>query len=37
MHLARSTYGVYTGGIYKGADSGKMSVQYRVLYGAKME
>ena len=34
MHLAQSTYGAYTGGIYKGADGGKMSVQYGVSYGA---
>ena len=27
MHLAQSTYRVYTGGIYKGADGGKGAYQ----------
>ena len=31
MELVRS---IHRGGIFRGADSGKMSVQYEVLYGA---
>ena len=27
MHLVRSIYGAYTGGIYKGADGGKSAYQ----------
>ena len=27
MHLVRSIYGVYTGGVYKGADGGKSAYQ----------
>ena len=28
------SYGAYTGGVFRGADSGKRSVQYGVSYGA---
>ena len=35
MHLARSTYKAYTGGIYKGADSRKSAYQTELVQSAR--